>query len=343
MDKGNVQGGKTSPRSNLGQKSSPQMSARCKDSHHHHHHQQGRRCERRERLHNNNNHHHTSGPPIIHHPEEEEEGEEEVVAVEHAQRKEKRVFPVFEDSRPMFSPVPARASDTEGEEGAVAVVTCRASRCREKVTFPAIQVDRCVERTPPPPPPSSSPSLLSPQLTPRRRAHTLGEGHRQAAYSGRSPSAGGLNVPSPYQACQSEEGRVLLLTQDSNRSLLGSWSRSEGHLPEAVRRAHSSPGSHSNLLDIRYRPDWQAVCSGRPSSDQALHELTRGQQGYRDSPTTTFTSTSPLRHHHHHHRHPRTTPTTTTTTPRLPTRLEPLNPALGAGPRALSASNLHSP
>ncbi|KAL8591294.1 hypothetical protein ACOMHN_041635 [Nucella lapillus] len=251
---------------------------------------QQRKCEKREKLHQQKK---ISGHPRIH-PD-----------VEHAQHgKEKRVFRLCEDSRPMFSPIPGNTSDVEGEDSPRTSGSNK--RAKEKLTFPSIHVDRCEKHRPS----YGSPSL-PPQLSPRHTPHTARDGYQQAR--SRSPGTGGLNVPNPYLPCKSE-GRLLLMTQDSSRGLLGSWSRSEGNLPEAVRKSRSQ----SHLLDISYRPNWESNPTPRPTSDVALHELRRQKQ-----------------QQHTRNRRP-STPT------HLPVRLEPLNPTLGSTHRTLSATSLKS-
>ncbi|KAK7506138.1 hypothetical protein BaRGS_00002860 [Batillaria attramentaria] len=219
----------------------------------------------------------------------------------HAQTESEHVFQFAEDSRPMFSPVPREMPDGEDSP--------KTRAPKDKTSFPSIHVEKC-EKTQPTYAASLSPEPVS--LTPdsdlevEPELAALSQG-RDGAGTG---SAGRLYVPSPFQKRRTD-GRAVLLTRDSGQGLLGSWSRSEGNLPDAVRRSSSSPGGHTNLLDIRYRPDWVTRPSLRPSSDVALHELRRERNRDSRSPT------------------PR----------RLTVRLEPLNP----GQRALSASNLNSP
>nr|KAG5713155.1 hypothetical protein BaRGS_007682 [Batillaria attramentaria] len=178
----------------------------------------------------------------------------------HAQTESEHVFQFAEDSRPMFSPVPREMPDGEDSP--------KTRAPKDKTSFPSIHVEKC-EKTQPTYAASLSPEPVS--LTPdsdlevEPELAALSQG-RDGAGTG---SAGRLYVPSPFQKRRTD-GRAVLLTRDSGQGLLGSWSRSEGNLPDAVRRSSSSPGGHTNLLDI---------------SDVALHELRRERNRDSRSPT----------------------------------------------------------
>ncbi|KAK7088375.1 hypothetical protein V1264_022301 [Littorina saxatilis] len=221
--------------------------------------------------------------------------------VAHAQMEENSLIRFNEDSRPMFSPIPRNHSpDAEGDDSPRPM---SGRGARDKTAFPSIHVDKC-EKTQRPSYASASPepACRSPDSDMEVDNEVMSTSH----------SSSGLNVPSPYMHRKSD-GRVVLVTQDSNSGMLSSWSRSEGNLPDAVRRSHSTPGSHTQLLDInRYRPDWHPRPTLRQSSDVALHELRR--EGQR-SPATPRRLTAHL--------------------------LEPLS--LNPGERSVSASHLQSP
>ncbi|XP_076452314.1 uncharacterized protein LOC143287955 [Babylonia areolata] len=215
----------------------------------------------------------------------------------------KGTFRYSEDSRPMFSPIPGNLS-SDGEDSPRRFHFKGTSTSKEKTSFPAIHVEKCDKGQP------TYAAASSPEPSEPRSPDSDMDVNNEVTSQG--GSSGGLNVPSPYMH-RKADGRVVLVTQDSNRRQLGSWSSSEGNLPEALTRSASSPGGQGHLLDIKYRPDWQPRPTLRQSSDVALHELRR--DGVK-SPVS-----------------PR----------RLPARLEPLPPSLPQAQPARSASRLQSP
>ncbi|KAL8576935.1 hypothetical protein ACOMHN_065662 [Nucella lapillus] len=242
-------------------------------------------CERREKQ-----QHQRKCPNPIVHPD-----------VAQAQTEESVSFRCNEDSRPMFSPIPVNFS-SDGEDSPRGFSFKATPANKEKTSFPAIHVEKC-EKNQPSYVTSCSPDEPPATHSPDSDMDIDSEGMSQG-------STRGLNVPSPYLH-RKADGRVVLVTHDSNRRELNSWSSSEGNLPEALRRSVSSPGGQGHLLDLRYRPDWQPQPTLRQSSDMALHELRREEQ-----------------------RGPRTPR-------RLPARLEPLPPTLSHSCRTRSANSLH--
>ncbi|XP_025092164.1 uncharacterized protein LOC112562836 isoform X2 [Pomacea canaliculata] len=186
-----------------------------------------------------------------------------------------------EDSRPMFSPVPAEFMDDDDRPHGTPRHEARMAR--DAASLPAIHVDRSDK--------TQDTAVMEPE--------ELTEGLE-------SPTSERLRVPSPL-LYRKTDGRVVLMTQDSNRKTLGAWSLSEGNLPEALRRCpHPTPlppvAGRPTHLDVgscvlsvsSHRPEWMWQTATRGSSDVALNELRKERDGRCPTPGRLTSHLQPL-------------------------------------------------
>ncbi|PVD31195.1 hypothetical protein C0Q70_06607 [Pomacea canaliculata] len=225
-----------------------------------------------------------------------------------------------EDSRPMFSPVPAEFMDDDDRPHGTPRHEARMAR--DAASLPAIHVDR------------SDKTQDTAVMEFARQPEELTEGLE-------SPTSERLRVPSPL-LYRKTDGRVVLMTQDSNRKTLGAWSLSEGNLPEALRRCpHPTPLppvagrpthldvgvhalciSHNTMVCVclvvvvvysgqshghhpcsrrscvlsvsSHRPEWMWQTATRGSSDVALNELRKERDGRCPTPGRLTSHLQPL-------------------------------------------------